>query len=82
MRIFAAAQRIKMQVKMTFAKRSGWQKIPRSLIRRALQPETLCYRQGSLIRPQCLQRFQHGCGLVQSVSGHDHRPVGYAEALA
>jgi hypothetical protein len=80
MRTFAVPERIKMQVKMTFAKRSGWQKIPRGLIRRALQPETLCYRRGSLIRPQWLQRFQHGCGSVQSVSGHDHRPVGISRS--
>ena len=31
-----------------------WQKIPESLIWRALQPETLCYRAHRFIRPQCL----------------------------
>ena len=49
---------------------SGWQKIPESLIWRALQPETLCYRVPGLIRPQCLSRVQHGCGLLCGVSGH------------
>jgi hypothetical protein len=53
-----------LPVKMTSIKHSGWQKVPQSLIWRALQPETLCYREPPLIRPQCLQRFQHGCGLV------------------
>ncbi|HXZ09708.1 MAG TPA: hypothetical protein VEI25_16785 [Paraburkholderia sp.] len=32
---------------------SDRQKIPQSLVWRALQPETLCYRAPRVIRPQC-----------------------------
>jgi hypothetical protein len=36
-------------------------KFPLRLIRRGLQPETLCYGDSESIRPQSVKRFQHGC---------------------